>query len=166
MATDENLLNAFIEESQANKKYLAYAKKADEEGYPQIAKLLRAVAQGETVHAHALLKAIGGVKSTQENLQKAIQAESIEFNQKYPEFIEQAQQEKVKSALASFQHAMAVERVHYNLCIEALNAAKDGNDMPTAKIFVCSVCGNTFLEKIPQKCPICGASKERFDEIG
>ncbi|MFQ6036799.1 MAG: rubrerythrin family protein [Sedimentisphaerales bacterium] len=165
MATSENLQNAFAGESQANRKYLAYAKKAETEGYPQVAKLFRAAAEAETVHAHAHLEAMGGVKSTQENLQEAIKGESFEFNQMYPKYVEQARQQNNQEALASFQNAMAVEQVHHSLYIEASKAVQAGKDMPTAKVFVCSVCGNTVLDEVPQKCPVCGASKDNFNEV-
>ncbi len=165
MATSENLQNAFAGESQANRKYLAYAKKAEAEGYPQVAKLFRAAAEAETVHAQAHLKAMGGIKSTQENLQEAIKGESFEFKEMYPKYLEQAREEKEQAALASFQNAKAVEQVHHSLYIEASKAVQAGKDMPTAKVFVCRVCGNTVLDEAPEKCPVCGAPKEKFNEV-
>lgn len=165
MATSENLQKAFAGESQANRKYLAFAKKAESEGYPMVAKIFRAAAEAETVHAHAHLRAMSAIKSTQENLQEAIKGESFEFQQMYPEYIKQAQEEGAKQALVSFQNAMAVEQVHHSLYIESLNAVKAGKDMAQAKIFVCGVCGNTVLGKPPDKCPVCGASEEKFTEI-
>jgi rubrerythrin len=165
MATTENLQNAFAGESQANRKYLAFAKKADDEGYPQVAKLFRAAAEAEAVHAHAHLKAMRAIESTQENLQQAIQGENFEFMQMYPGYVEQARQEDNKPALVSFKNAMAVEQVHHSLYLEALNSVKAEKDMPTARVFVCSVCGNTVLDEAPDKCPVCGASKDKFNEI-
>ncbi len=165
MATSENLQNAFAGESQANRKYLAFAKKAESDGYPMVANIFRAAAEAETVHAHAHLRAMSAVKSTQENLQEAIKGESFEFQDMYPEYIKQAKQEGAKQALISFQNAMAVEQVHHSLYIESLNAVKAGKDMPQAKIFICSVCGNTVLDEPPDKCPVCGASKDKFNEI-
>lgn len=165
MATSENLQTAFAGESQANRKYLAFAKKAEDEGHPQIAKLFRAAAEAETIHAHAHLRAMGGIKSTQENLQQAIEGENFEFVQMYPGYVEQARQEDNKLALVSFKNAMAVEQVHHSLYLEALNAVQAGKDMPTAKVFVCSVCGNTVLDEAPEKCPVCGASKDKFNEV-
>ena len=165
MATSENLEMAFVGESQANRKYLAFAKKADSEGYPMVAKIFRAAAEAETVHAHAHLRAMSGVKSTQENLQEAIKGESFEFQDMYPEYIKQAREEDSKQALVSFQNAMAVEQVHHSLYIESLNAVKAGKDMTQAKIFVCCVCGNTVLDEPPDKCPVCGAPKDKFTEF-
>jgi len=165
MATKDNLQNAFAGESQANHKYLAFAKKAQAEGYPQVAKLFRAAAEAETIHAHAHLRAMDGVKSTRENLEEAIKGESIEFKQMYPEYIEQAKQEGAKAALVSFQNAMAVEQVHYSLYIEALDLVRANEDMAPAAVFVCSVCGNTVLQEALGKCPVCGATSDKFAEV-
>jgi rubrerythrin len=159
------LQNAFAGESQANRRYLAFAKKAEAEGYPEVAKIFRAAAAAETVHAHAHLRAMGGIKSTEENLQAAIKGESFEFKEMYPEYIEQAGRENEKAALASFQNALAVEQVHYSLYTEALKTVQSGKDMAAAKVFVCSVCGNTVLDEPPEKCPVCGAAKGKFNEI-
>lgn len=165
MATVDDLQNAFAGESQANRRYLAFAKKAEAEGYPEVAKLFRAAAEAETVHAHAHLRAMGGIKSTKENLEEAIKGESFEFKQMYPGYVEQAREEQAKAALASFQNAMAVEQVHHSLYIEALNVVQAGKDIPARKTFVCSVCGNTVVDEPPQKCPVCGAPKDKFNEI-
>jgi rubrerythrin len=165
MATSENLEQAFAGESQANRKYLAFAKKAEAEGFPMVAKIFRAAAEAETVHAHAHLRAMGGIRSTQENLEEAIKGESLEFKHMYPPYIEQAEAEDAKAALRSFKNAMAVEQVHHSLYIEALNAVKSGSDQPDKKIFVCSVCGNTVIDEPPETCPVCGAPKEKFNEV-
>lgn len=165
MATKDNLQAAFAGESQANRKYLAFAKKADADGYPQVAKIFRAAAAAETVHAHAHLRAMGGVKSTEENVQAAVDGETFEFQKMYPGFVEEAGKEVEKAALVSFQNAMAVEHVHASLYIEALSKVKAGEDMTEAKVFVCEVCGNTVLDEAPEKCPVCGAAKAKFSEI-
>lgn len=165
MATSENLSKAFAGESQANRKYLAFAKKADADGYPMVAKIFRAAAEAETVHAHAHLKAMAGIKSTQENLQEAINGESFEFQEMYPEYIKQAKKEDAKQALVSFQNATAVEQVHHSLYIDSLNAVNSGKDLPEQKVFICSVCGNTTLGEPPEKCPVCGSPKTKFTEV-
>ena len=165
MKTDENLQDAFAGESQANRKYLAFAKKADSEGHGQIARLFRAAAAAETVHAHAHLRAMKGIKSTLENLQHAYEGEEFEFKNMYPEYIADAEADGNKAALVSFQNAMAVEQVHYSLYIEASRQLKEGSDLPDAKIYVCSVCGNTVLDEAPEKCPVCGVGADKFDEI-
>lgn len=165
MATQENLQDAFAGESQANRKYLAFAKQAEADGFPQVAKVFRAAAQAETVHALAHLRAMGGIKSTVENLQAAVDGETFEFQQMYPPYVEQAREEGTKAALVSFKNALAVEQVHASLYIEALNSVKAGNDMTAAKVLVCSVCGNTVLDEAPEKCPVCGVSKDKYSEI-
>ncbi len=165
MSTSENLQAAFAGESQANRKYLAFAKKADAEGRPQIAKLFRAAAEAETVHAHAHLNVMGGVKGTAENLQAAIEGEGAEFREMYPAFVAEAEKEGDKAATVSFKNALAVEEIHHGLYAEALDTLNAGKDLPGAAIFVCGVCGNTVVGEAPDKCPICGAPKSKFSEI-
>ena len=165
MSTQDNLQAAFAGESQANRMYLAFAKKAEADGRPQVAKLFRAAAAAETVHAHAHLRVMGGIKDTKENLQTAIEGEGHEFKQMYPEFIQQAEAEGNKAALISFRNANAVEEIHYHLYSEALRAVEAGQDLPAASIHVCDVCGNTVIGESPEKCPICGAPKARFEEV-
>ena len=165
MSTRDNLQAAFAGESQANRKYLAFAKKADAEGYPMVGKLFRAAAAAETVHAHAHLRVMGGIKATVENLEEAVQGESFEYTQMYPGFIKEASEEGNKGALSSFQNAMAVEQVHCSLYLEALEAVKGGADTPEKKMLVCSVCGNTVLDGVPDKCPVCGAAGEKFFKV-
>lgn len=165
MPTSDNLKEAFAGESQANRKYLAFAKKAQEEGYPQVAKLFRAAAEAETVHAHAHLRVMGGISSTNENLQAAIDGEGHEFKQMYPGFVAEAEQEGNKPAVFSFQNALAVEEIHHGLYTEALESVKSDSDLPETKIFVCQVCGNTVRGQAPDKCPVCGAVKDKFIEV-
>ncbi len=165
MSTSENLKYAFAGESQANRKYLAFAKKAEQVGLIMVAKIFRAAAQAESIHAHAHMRAMGAIKSTAENLQEAIDGETQEFREMYPAFISEAQAEDNKAALASFQHAMTVEQVHASLYIEALKVVEQGKDFKQAKIYVCQVCGNTVLDEPPDKCPVCGAAKKAFKEV-
>jgi rubrerythrin len=165
MATKDNLQAAFAGESQANRKYLAFAKKAEEEGLKQVAKLFRAAAEAETVHAHAHLKVLGGVKSTKENLAVAIAGENHEFVEMYPKFVKEAQEEKNKPAEMSFGAAMAVEKIHHELYSQALMAVNASKDLPQADIYVCPVCGNTVIGSAPDKCPICGVPKAKFGKI-
>jgi len=165
VATIDNLNEAFAGESQANRKYLAFAEKAAQEGHPQIAKLFRAAAAAETVHAHAHLRVLKGVKSTAENLQVAIDGEGHEFKEMYPQFVRQAEAEGNTPAVMSFKNAMTVEEIHHGLYSSAAEALKHGDDLPEAPIFVCGVCGNTVLDEAPDKCPICGAPNRRFTEI-
>lgn len=165
MATEKNLKDAFAGESQANRMYLAFAQKAESEGYPQIAKLFRAAAAAETVHAHAHFRAMGGVKDTVGNLQTAVRGEGYEFREMYPPFLEEAEAEKNAPAAASFRNALVVEKVHHDLYSEALETLKKGKDLPPQDIFICDVCGNTVYGHAPDTCPVCGAPKAKFSKV-
>lgn len=165
MATKENLQAAFAGESQANRKYLAFARKADSDGKHQIARLFRAAAEAETVHAHAHLRVLNGIGTTEANIDAAIEGEGHEFRTMYPEFIAAAKTEGNQAALKSFEFAMAVEKIHHNLYGSAKEALKAGKDLPAAAIFVCPVCGNTVLNAAPDKCPICGVPANKFVEV-
>ncbi len=165
MSTKENLAEAFAGESQANRKYLAFAAKAEAEGLPQVAKLFRAAAHAETVHAHAHLRAMGGIKGTVENLKEAIEGEGFEFQQMYPPFLEQARKEGDRAAENSFKFALAVEEIHHDLYQQALGAVQNGVDLADRPIYVCEVCGNTVYDEAPDKCAICLVPKEKFSRI-
>ena len=165
MATQENLQAAFAGESQANRKYLAFAAKGEAEGYRQIAKLFRAAAAAETVHAHAHLRAMQGVGDTKQNLQVAIDGEGYEFKEMYPKFVAEAETEGHKRALISFRNALAVEKTHFDLYTKAIESLAAGHDLPAAAIFVCDVCGHTAVGEAPDKCPVCGAPKSKFQEV-
>lgn len=165
MKTEDNLKAAFVGESQANRKYLAFAKKAKEEGFLNIAKLFKAVAEAETIHAHNHLRILKMIKTTLENLQAALNGEIYEFTEMYPEFIKIATQEGINNAVVSFNYANQVEKIHGNLYKKALESIKDGKDIETKDFFVCQVCGYTAEGEAPDVCPVCGASKERFMKI-
>lgn len=165
MATGDNLQSAFAGESQANRKYLAFAKKAEAEGFAQVAKLFRAAAEAETVHAHSHLRVMGGVKNTAGNLQAAVEGEGYEFQTMYPEFLAAAQSEDNKPAVVSFRHALAVEEVHFGLYLKALEAVNAGKDLPAQALFVCPVCGFTVSPAAPDQCPVCSTPGARFGEV-
>ncbi len=160
--TEKNLLDAFAGESQANRKYLAFAKQADREGYPQAARLFRAAAEAETVHAHAHLKVLDGIKSTKENLKEAISGETHEFKNMYPAMIEEAKKEGNKEAERSFSYANEVEKVHASLYQKALDNLEN---LKEADIYVCSVCGYTSEGKPPDSCPVCGSKSKAFSKV-
>lgn len=165
MSTSDNLMAAFAGESQANRKYLAFAKRADADGFPQIAKLFRAVAAAETVHAQAHFRVAGHVKNTVANLQAAIDGEHYEFTTMYPEFIAEAVAEGKKGAQTSFERANDVEQTHHGLYAGALDAATAGKDLPAADVYVCEVCGHTVVGEPPDECPVCGARREKFTRV-
>ncbi len=159
MGTTDDLKAAFAGESQANRKYTAFARKADEEGYPEAARLFRAAAAAETVHALNHLNVLGGVGSTAENLKSAIEGETYEFQKMYPGFIETAKAESNQGAVQSFYSANEVEKIHAGLYNKALD---DLGDAKAVDYYVCDVCGNTVENEAPDVCPICGAKKEAF----
>ncbi|MFQ5906156.1 MAG: rubrerythrin family protein [bacterium] len=163
--TDENLKAAFGGESQASRKYLAFARKADEDGKTQTARLFRAAAMAETIHARNHLRVMGAIRSTTENVLEAIAGESHEFRKMYPEFLEEAKEEKNTEAVRSFDMANKVEEIHHGLYQKALAAIEMGEDLPLAQVWVCEICGNTLEGWQPQKCSICGAPREKFAEI-
>jgi rubrerythrin len=166
MATSDNLQAAFAGESQANRKYLAFAKKAEADGRPQIARLFRAAAAAETVHAHAHFRVMKGVGSTGDNLKAAIAGEAYEFQSMYPEFVKVAEAEANKAALTSFNNALTVEKTHHDLFTAALAALEAGKDLDAAEIWVCEVCGHTHVgAEAPDQCPVCKALKKMFTKI-
>jgi len=161
--TRKCLEEAFAGESQANRKYLAFAEKADKEGYHQAARMFRAAAAAETVHAHAHLHAMRGVGSTRENLKEAIDGETHEFRSMYPEMIKIAEEEGEKSALRSFKYANEVEQIHAKLYTGILEDLDDQQE--EYPYFVCPVCGHTVGREAPEKCPVCGAAGKMYIQI-
>ena len=161
--TMEDLQAAFAGESQANQRYLAYAKQAEKEGHEKIARLFRAVAAAENVHAGKHLRVLGGVGSSEENLKEAVAGENYEVESMYPEFIADAEKEEEKRALRSFQWAWEVEKEHEQLFKQALESM--GDSIGDLEIWVCQACGHTHVGIRPEKCPVCGAPAERFKKI-
>ena len=163
MPTAEDYLKeAFAGESQANRKYLAYAEKADRDGHPQVARLFRAAAAAETVHAHNHLKALKAIGTTEDNLKDAIAGETHEFKSMYPEMIEQARTEGHKQAERSFHFALEVEKVHGELYKSMLDNLSSAGDFP---YFVCPVCGFTAGRGAPDTCPVCGTKGSMFEKV-
>lgn len=161
--TEDHLREAFAGESQANRKYLAFALAADKEGYPQVARLFRAAAEAETIHAHNHLRALKGVKSTRENLAEAVTGETHEFKQMYPEMLKDAKAEGNKEAERSFHYANEVEKVHAELYQHLLDGL--GADQETYPYYICPVCGYTSGKEPPDTCPVCGARGKVFRRI-
>jgi rubrerythrin len=163
--TEQNLQQAFAGESQANRRYLFFAEKAEKEGLPQVARLFRAAADAETVHALNHFNAMDGVGSTIDNISAGVIGEHHEFTRMYPPFIEKAAEEKNERAHRSFEWANTVEEIHYNLFQEILKSVKAKQAIKNEPYFVCQVCGNTILGKAPDRCPVCGAPATRFKKI-
>jgi rubrerythrin len=160
--TEQNLKDAFAGESQANRKYLAFGEKADKEGYPAVAKLFRAAAAAETVHAHTHLRALKGIHGTAENLKEAIGGETYEFKSMYPAMIQAAKEEKNSAAERSFTYANEVEKVHAALYQKALDHL---DNLTSVDYYVCNVCGYTCEKEAPDECPVCKAKKKAFFKV-
>ena len=163
--TKENLEEAFAGESQASRRYLYFAEKAASEGLPQIARLFRAAAEAETVHARNHLKAMDGIGATGDNLKEAITGESYEFTEMYPGFIEQAKAENNEKAEITFNYANKVEKVHHGLYRKALELLEAGQEAREEPYFVCPVCGYTVAGEAPEKCPVCGTPRKMFKKV-
>ena len=157
--SEKNLWAAFAGESQANRKYLAFAVQAEKEGYKQAAKLFRAAAEAETIHAHSHLKSLGVVGSTLDNLKAAVAGETDEFENMYPEMIATAEAEGNKAARQSFTFANEVEKTHASLYQKAIDSI---NSMADCDYYICKVCGHTHENNAPEKCPVCGANARAF----
>jgi len=159
----DDLSAAISGESQANQHYLAFARKAEEEGFRQVAKLFRAVAKAEEIHAYNHMMALGDVKETAENLKTAMAGENYEHTTMYPEFIEDAITEDNKKAKKSFRWAQKVEMVHEELYKEALSTLS--KDSEEGDYYVCPICGHTHPKHAPEMCPVCGTSGKEYLHI-
>ncbi|HAS53273.1 MAG: rubrerythrin [Nitrospirae bacterium GWC2_57_13] len=163
--TDKDLQDAFAGESQANRKYLAFSKKAEQEGHKRAAKMFRAAAAAETIHAHSHLRELGGIKSTRENLDEAINGESYEFQSMYPAMIEDARSEGRQGALRSFEYANAVEKIHAALYRKVLDSIEKDKGRESEDFHVCQVCGYTVEGEAPDECPVCKSKKQAFMKV-
>jgi rubrerythrin len=161
--TMKNLKDAFAGESQANRKYLAYAEKADADGKPGVAKLFRAAAAAETIHAHAHLRLMKGIGTTEENLKDAIEGETYEFKSMYPDMMEDAKAEGENAVLRYFGFANEAEKIHAELYTQALKA--DSDVFADAEFYICSVCGHTVNGQPEDKCPICNAAPKAYRKV-
>lgn len=161
----DNLKEAFAGESQANRSYASYADQAAKDGLPGVAKLFRAVAAAEAIHAAAHLRALGGIKSTADNLLEAMGGEKHEFTEMYPPMVATAEAEGNKRAARTLRYAMEVEKVHYDLFGAALDKVKAGADLGDVSVKICPNCGHTVVGDAPETCPVCGAHAEHYLDI-
>ena len=162
--TTDNLKESFAGESQANQKYRAFAKRAEQDGFPNVARLFRTTAEAERIHAEGHLKAMAGIASTRENLQAAMEGEVYEYTTMYPPMLQQALAEGHRAKIM-FGYAVKAEAVHAALYQRALEAAAEGKDLAEAKFYLCPVCGQIEFGNPPDACPICGAPKAKFVEV-
>ena len=160
-STNDNLKSAFAGESQANQKYRAFAKKAEQDGFPNVARLFRTAAEAERIHAEGHLKSMEGVGSTVDNLQAAINGETYEYKEMYPPMLEQAKVDEHK-AKRMFGYALEAEAVHAKLYALALDAVKQGKDLTEVEFYLCPVCGNIEIGKPTEPCKVCGAKPDKF----
>ena len=162
--TQENLKVAFAGESQANRKYTAFAQKADKDGFPHVAKLFRAAAEAETIHALAHFQNMGCVNSTLDNLKAAIDGETYEYTTMYPPMVDEADKEKSK-AKTMLKWACEVEKVHADLYKQALAAVQAGKDLDSLEVYLCPLCGHLELGKAPEKCPVCNLPGAKYTTV-
>jgi rubrerythrin len=162
--THDNLKEAFAGESQANRKYLAFAEQAEKDGFANVARLFRTTAEAETIHAKAHLSAMDGIGATAENLQAAIDGETYEYTKMYPPMLEQAESEGHR-AKRMFAFAVKAEEVHANLYARALEAVKAGKDLEEMDFYLCPFCGHVESGRPTQACPICGAKAEKYVQV-
>ena len=162
--TLDNLKNAFAGESQANQKYRAFAKKAEQEGFPHVAKLFRTAAEAERIHAEGHLQALEGIGSTVANLKAAIEGETYEYTTMYPPMLQQAEAENHK-AKRMFGYAVKAEEIHAQIYKAALEAIQRGEDLSEGQFYLCPFCGNIEFGKAPEKCSICGAKGSVFIQV-
>jgi len=163
--TTENLKDSFAGESQANQKYRAFARRAELDGFPNVAQLFRTAAEAERIHAEGHLRALDGVGATGENLQAAIEGETYEYTTMYPPMLELARADKHR-ARTMFEFALKAEAVHARLYQKALEAVAQGKDLAETRFYLCPVCGNIEFGEPPANCPICGTKSERFVTVG
>ncbi|MBI4295780.1 MAG: rubrerythrin family protein [Chloroflexi bacterium] len=164
--TEGNLQSAFAGESQAYHRYTFFANKAEEEGQLQVARLFRAAAEAEMVHARNHFNVMDGVGSTKDNLLAAATGEHYEITRVYPVFIEDARSERNERAWVTFEYANKAEHVHHRHFEKAFEAVKAGQKLDYEPYFVCQVCGNIMAGEAPEKCPICGAIPNKFKRMG
>jgi len=160
--TEGNLKGAFAGESQAHMRYLAFADKAEKEGFPNIARLFRAVSFAEQVHATGHLRTLGGIAGTVENLAEAIGGENFEVDEMYPAYIAVAELQGEKPAVRSMNFALAAEKIHAAMYVQAKQAVESNQDMAVGTIYICEVCGYTVEGDAPDRCPLCNAPKDKF----
>ncbi len=165
MTTEANLKEAFTGESQANRKYSVFAEQAENDGFKNVARLYRAASEAEAIHARKMVRVLGGIGTTLDNLKKSVEGETHEFKSMYPSFIKEAEGEKKSEAVTAFTYAMKAEEVHADLYKRALDAVQGKRDLNVAKISICPVCGNIFFGEPPEKCPICSIFRKKFLEI-
>lgn len=160
--TRDNLSAAFAGESQAHMKYAIFADKAEKEGFPEVARLFRAISYAERVHAENHLRQLGGIADTAENLVGAKSGEDHEVEEMYPAYEAVAELQQEKGALRSIRYALEAEKIHSQMYADAHAAVAGEKDILEAPVRVCEVCGHTVIGDAPEKCPICNVPREKY----
>lgn len=160
--TEENLKAAFAGESQAHMRYLIFSEKAEREGYPNVARLFKAIAFAEQVHATNHYRELGGINASPQNLQVAIDGETWEVEEMYPAYLAVAQLQEEKGAQRSMGYALEAEKIHAAMYKGAKKAAEAGKDLEIGALYICSVCGHTVEGEPPERCPVCNAKREKY----
>ncbi len=163
--TQTNLQNAFSGESQAHMKYLIFSDVAEKEGKPNIARLFRAIAYAEEVHAKNHLKVLGGVGNTLENLGVAVGGETFEVEEMYPVYNNDAKLQGEKEAETSTHYAMEAEKIHAKMYERAKKVVANGEDIDLNDVYICCVCGYTVEGEVPEHCLVCGVKREKFKKF-
>ena len=160
--TEADLWAAFAGESQAHVKYLAFAAKAKDEGFPKLARLFEAISYAELVHAHNHLRALAGLGSSNENLQAAVNGENYEVDEMYPAFNSVAGMQNESAALRTIHYALEAEKIHAGLYTRSRQDLETGADAPWEKVYICPICGFTSVDEVPEKCPVCNTTRDKF----
>lgn len=160
--TSENLKAAFAGESQAHMRYLIFSEKAEREGYPNIARLFKAISFAEQVHATNHYRELGGINASPQNLRIAIDGETWEVEEMYPAYLAVAQLQQEKGAQRSMGYALEAEKIHAAIYTEAQKATEMGQDLKIGPVYICSVCGHTVEGEAPERCPVCNAKREKY----
>ncbi|NJE55456.1 rubrerythrin family protein [Thermococcus sp. 21S9] len=160
--TKKFLEDAFAGESMAHMKYLIFAEQAEKEGFPKVAKLFRAIAYAEFVHAKNHFIALGKLGKTEENLKEAIAGETFEVKEMYPVYKNSAEFQGENEAVRSTHYALEAEKLHAELYEKAKETVAKGEDIEVKKVYICPVCGYTAVDEAPERCPVCGLPGEKF----
>ncbi|MGC8976862.1 MAG: rubrerythrin family protein [Candidatus Ratteibacteria bacterium] len=163
--SEKVLFEAFSGESMAHMKYLAFADVAEKEGFKNIARLFRAIAYAEQVHATNHARVLGFIKNVEENLQTAIEGENYEVEEMYPSFDAVVNLFGENEGHRSIHYALEAEKIHSKLYSEAKESVKKGKDIDITEIYICPVCGYTHIGSPPQTCPVCNITSDKFKKF-
>ncbi len=163
--TDKSLEEAYEGESKAHMRYLHFSEVAEEEGKDNIARLFRAIAFAEKIHARNHAEELGKIGGTVKNLEKGINGENFEVNSMYPAYHAIAELEEEYGAQTSINYALEAEKIHEEMYEDAKEAAEEDEDMELDEVYICPKCGYTHEGEPPENCPVCGLSSDKFEKF-